>query len=32
VEQRAYVAIEREQEAQQALGKIRAKDQKRRRR
>lgn len=32
VEQRAYAAIEREQEAQQALGKIRPKDQKRRRR
>jgi hypothetical protein len=32
LEQRAYAAIEHEQEAQQALGKIRAKDQKRRRR
>jgi hypothetical protein len=31
LEQRAYAAIEREQEAQQALGKIRAKNQKRRR-
>ena len=31
-EQRAYAAIEHEQEAQQALGKIRAKDQQRRRR
>ena len=32
LEQRAYAAIGREEEAQQALGKIRAKDQKRRRR